>query len=194
MSFMKILFFLFIISKSAFMFGQNNQFLNMFDLTDEVNTTNFDSVRFSKKIPLSFVLDFLCENKNECLYNVLNRNEYFYYPLYKIDCDSFWLISYLRTDNYENSIFLKTFDKDGFKRSSQLHVFENIGLGEPSLHSFTRNNELVISRKMKKECADDLTEDCFYFLEEVYNLDFKLSSVNPIKDEESPKIILEIEK
>lgn len=189
---MKLLTFLFIISNSIFLLGQKNQFLDFFELNDDIHVTNYDSARFSRQIPSSFVLLFLCETKNECLYNVLNRNEYFYYPLYKVDCDSFWLVSYLRTDNYENSVFLKTFDKDGFKSSSQLHVFENTGLGQPSLRFIVKNNKLIISRKMRKECADDLTEDCFYFLEEVYNLDIKLSSVNPIKHEEKPKINIEV--
>lgn len=134
--------------------GQYNELLSYFEKVDTLKI----ELNYSKKITDSNLIQkYLCAEKNECFFNSINNYDFYYYTISKKEYPNYWILTYVRTDTYENDMFMITLNKKNGNIVSRLHIFNTIG-DNTSLASKVFKDVIIIYRKTYRECDSNNEE------------------------------------
>lgn len=159
--------------------SDNSSILSYFPVQKEL-IVDIDNIPFNKtKVPISLVSDLFGIVQNQCEVNYFNNRIYSYYPLSKKEFDKYWICTILRSDTYENSIFLISISKDSGSIVRKMKIYSSL---YPKVHSTIENNIISVKRSNTFECNDLTKSNCIKTYVEKFKLNNDLKHINRFVD------------
>lgn len=166
------------------LFGQKH-FLDYFP-EEKIISDSINYRELFTSIPEELVLNYLCNERNDCFINPYNGYILKYYPLYKVNFKEYWLILYFVSDGYSIDTYLASYLKLGDKISYKLHIYSDIG-GEKATISYVINKDFITIFRTVRRYPEKV------IIKEVYKLDAFLNFVSTdspfVESEELPAVI-----
>jgi len=161
-------------------------FIDYFELHECIQESYMYDSAFKVMIPDKMAYKYLCPIKNECFNNPSNGNTLTYYPLSKINYNSYWILVYCVTDGYSINTYISSFSTQNDYILATLHIYRLTG-GDTVLTYLPKDrNRIEIIREME---FDDVVKT----FHETYELNISLSPIQVKKRQEFPLMPLIIE-